>query len=194
MEGIDRIINPIMPDISFQSIIILIVTILTNIVICIYEYNMGKKLKSQILISDSMHTRSDLFVSLGVLLTVISIKLGLPQIIDLLASFIVAAFIFHAGYDIFKYNRDILVDRAVVDVDKVRNIVLSFEQVKGIHNIRSRGNEEDVYIDMHIMIEPNLSVEKSHELIHSIEERISEDIKKNVQLFTHIEPYYSNDK
>jgi len=82
IEGIDRIINPVLPDISFESIIMLIGTILINIVICTYEYNMGKKLKSQILISDSMHTRSDLFISLGVLLTIVSIKLGLPHIVD----------------------------------------------------------------------------------------------------------------
>lgn len=194
IEGIDRIINPVLPDISFESIIILIGTILINIVICTYEYNMGKKLKSQILISDSMHTRSDLFISLGVLLTIVSIKLGLPHIVDPIASFVVSAFIFHSAYEIFKYNKDILVDRSVVDVDKVRDIVLSFEQVKGIDNIRSRGSEEDVYIDMHIMMESSLSVEKSHELIHRIEERIREDINKNVQLFTHIEPYKPVDR
>src|SRR5690554_7193849 len=40
----------------------------------------GKELDSMILISDSMHTRSDVYVSLGVLVTLILIKLGLPPI------------------------------------------------------------------------------------------------------------------
>lgn len=63
------------------------------------------------------------------------------------------------------------------------------EEVKDIHKIRSRGIENDLYIDMHIMIEPNISVEASHQLIHSIEEKIRQDINSNVQLIAHLEPY-----
>lgn len=42
---------------------------------------------------------------------------------------------------------------------------------------------------MHIMIEPDLSVEESHKLIHSIVERIREDINKNIQLIAQLEPF-----
>lgn len=192
-EGVSRIIHPVFPHVSLESIIILIATILINIIISTYEYKMGKKLKSTILISDSMHTRSDLFISLGVLATIISIKLGLPPILDLITSFLVGAFIFHAAYEVFKYNRDILVDRAVVDDETIRDICLSFNEVKNIYRIRSRGNEENIHIDMHIEMEPTLSVKESHELIHNIEEEMKKSLNKNVQLFAHIEPCDSVD-
>ena len=152
----------------------------------------GKKLNSQILISDSMHTRSDVYISLGVLISIICIKLGLPSVIDPIVSFVVAGFIFHTAYEIFIYNSGILVDKAVVDTETIRNIVLSFEEVKDIHKIRSRGIENDLHIDMHIMIEPNISVEASHQLIHSIEEKIRQDINSNIQLIAHLEPYKNN--
>lgn len=187
-EGVYRIIEPVLPDISLISIIVLISTILINIIVSTYEYKIGKKLKSTILISDSMHTRSDIFISLGVLATIIGIKLGWSPILDLITSFVVAAFIFHAAYQVFKYNRDILVDRAVVDDDTIKSICLSFDEVKDIYKIRSRGNEEDIHIDMHIIMEATLSVEKSHELIHNMEEKMKNKLKKNVQLFAHIEP------
>lgn len=188
-EGVSRIIEPVFPDVTLESIFLLIATILINIIICAYEYKMGKKLKSTILISDSMHTRSDIFISLGVLATIISIRLGLSPILDLITSFIVAAFIFHAAYEVFKYNKDILVDRAVVDDETIRNICLAFDEVKDIHKIRSRGNEEDIHVDMHIMMEATLSVKESHELIHNIEEKMRKQFNRNVQLFAHIEPY-----
>ncbi len=187
-EGVSRIIEPVFPDVTLESIFLLIATILINIIICAYEYKMGKKLKSTILISDSMHTRSDIFISLGVLATIISIRLGLSPILDLITSFIVAAFIFHAAYEVFKYNKDILVDRAVVDDETIRNICLAFDEVKDIHKIRSRGNEEDIHVDMHIMMEATLSVKESHELIHNIEEKMRKQFNRNVQLFAHIEP------
>ena len=57
-------------------------TLIINIFVSSYEYKEGKKLNSYILISDSVHTKSDIFVSIGVLATLIGVKLGLPPIID----------------------------------------------------------------------------------------------------------------
>lgn len=193
-EGIYRIINPNMPDVTLESIIVQVFTIIVNIIICAYEYSMGKRFKSGILISDSMHTRSDIFVSPGVLATIIGIKLGLNSILDLIVSFIVAAFILRAAYEVYKYNRDILVDRAAVNDEEIRRICLDFDEIKDIYRIRSRGIEEDIHVDMHILMDPNISIEKSHELIHKMEEKMERSLNKNVQLFAHIEPFNNHQK
>ncbi len=189
ITAIERLINPAVPNITPMSLVTLILTLCINIFVSTYEYKKGKKLNSQILVSDSMHTRSDIYVSIGVLVTLVCIKIGLPPIIDPIVSFIVAGFICHAAILIFKDNSSILVDKAAVDINVVKNIAMSFEKVKDAHSIRSRGSENDVHIDMHIMTEPDLSVEKSHELIHEIEERIKYQINKSVQVIAHIEPF-----
>ncbi len=189
IDGIGRLINPVEPEITVQSLLILIFTLCVNIFVCIYEHSKGKKLGSKILISDSMHTRSDIFISIGVLAALVGIRLGLPPVIDPIASFIVSGFIFYAAYEIFADNGGILLDKAVVDTESIKNIALSFESVKDVHDIRSRGSEADLYIDMHIMTRPDMSVEESHELIHDIEEKLRADVNKNVQLIAHIEPY-----
>lgn len=194
LNAINRLINPIVPDITLESLIILLITLFINIFVCVYEFKKGKKLKSQILISDSMHTRSDIYISLGVIITLGCIKLGLSTIIDSIVSFIVAGFIIYAGYKVLNENSGILLDKVVIDADIIKNIVLSFEQVKDAHNIRSRGCENDMYIDMHIMTEPDLSIEQSHELIHNIEEKFREDINKNIQVIAHLEPYLEEER
>ena len=189
LDAINRFMNPVIPNITFDSLIVLVVTLGINIFVCKYEFKKGKKLNSQILISDSLHTRSDIYVSLGVLVTLVCIKIGLPPIIDPIASLIVAGFIFFAAYEIFRDNSDVLVDKVVVDTEKVKDVVLSFKQVKDAHSIRSRGSENDVYIDMHIMTEPHMSIEESHVLIHNIEEQIRKEINMNVQVIAHLEPF-----
>ncbi|MFA7660556.1 MAG: cation diffusion facilitator family transporter [Anaerovoracaceae bacterium] len=190
IDGIGRLINPVMPDITLESLFILLITLIVNVFVCIFEYRKGKILNSQILISDSMHTRSDIYVSLGVLVTLGCIKLGLPAMIDPLVSFIVAGFIIHAAYEVFNENSGILLDKVAVDAEIIKDIVLSYEQVKDAHNIRSRGSKNDLHIDMHIMTEPDLSIEKSHELIHNIEQKIRTNINKDVQLIAHLEPFH----
>ncbi|HBN83916.1 MAG TPA: cation transporter [Clostridiales bacterium] len=189
IEAINRFMNPVSSNISTESLIALVVTCIINVFVCIYENNQGKRLNSQILISDSMHTRSDIFVSAGVLATLIGIKLGLPSIIDPIVSLIVAGFIIHAAIGIFKDNSDVLVDKAVVDKEKIKSLTLGFEQVKDTHNIRSRGNDIDLHIDMHIMTESDMSIEESHQLIHCIEDQLRKETNKNVQVLAHFEPY-----
>lgn len=189
LDAINRFMNPVIPSITMYSLIVLLATLCINIFVCLYEYKKGKKLGSQILISDSMHTRSDIYVSIGVLVTLICIKIGLPPIIDPIASLIVSGFIIFAAYEIFKDNCDVLVDKVAVDIEKIREIAMSFEQVKDIHNIRSRGSEDDLHIDMHIMTEPDMSVEEAHKLIHNIEEKIRVEINNNAQIIAHIEPF-----
>ena len=189
LEAIGSFIKPVMPEVTLESLLILLLTLGINIFVSIFEYKKGKALNSQILISDAAHTRSDIFVSTGVLLTLSGIKLGVPPFSDPLTSLLVAVFIIRAAYEVFRDNSGILVDRAVVDAGKIRQIVLGFAQVKDVHNIRSRGSKNDMHIDMHIMTEPDLSVEESHALIHSIEEKLKDVINKNVQVFAHLEPY-----
>ena len=187
---VNRFTNPIIPSISLESIIIILATLGINFFVSKYEFKKGKKLGSYILISDSLHTKSDVYISIGVLVTLIGIKLGLPPIIDPIASLVVAVFIFIASYQIFKSAFNVLLDGAVVDVCKVNDVVLSFNEVKSVHRIRSRGTENDIYIDMHIMLEPDTKIEQSHALIHNIENRLKEEINQNIQIIVHVEPFY----
>lgn len=189
-EAILQIKNPESLNMTMISFVILIITLIINIIVTKYEYSVGKKVNSYILVSDSLHTKSDVYVSLGVLITLICIKLGFPVIIDKLVSFVVGIFILHGAYEIFKSTISILVDSAVIDENIIREIVVEFSEIKYIKNIRSRGCENNIYIDMDIMVEPDMTVEKSHELTHNIENTMREKLNKNIQVATHIEPFH----
>lgn len=191
-DAISRFTNPAIPSITNESLLALIGTLIINIFVCTYEYNIGNKSNSHILISDSIHTRSDILVSIGVLFSLIGIKFGLPPVIDPIASLIVAGVILLSSYEIFKSATSILVDSAIVDDKDIEEIIKNIDIVRGVHNIRSRGSEDDIYIDMHILVNPNTSVEDSHKLAHDIEVKIKEEINESAQVIVHIEPYYEN--
>lgn len=192
LDAVNRFSDPVTPTISITSLIALIITLCINIFVSKYEYKVGKKINSHILISDSMHTRSDIFVSIGVLCTLIGVKLGLPAIIDPIASLIVSVFILYSAFEIFKESTGILVDQAIVEEDLIREIIAMFEEVKDVHEIRSRGSLNYVYIDMHILVEPTITVENSHDLMHQIEMVIKERVNNSAQVIVHIEPFSNN--
>ena len=93
IESILQINSRVSLNLTVDSFIILVITLIINIIVSRYEYKAGKKLNSYVLISDSLHTKSDIFISIGVLITLLSIKLGAPVIIDNVVSFVVAGFI-----------------------------------------------------------------------------------------------------
>ncbi|MCP3282726.1 cation diffusion facilitator family transporter [Clostridioides difficile] len=191
LSAVLRIANPVVPAITIESLIALIITLFINIFVCMYEYRIGTKLNSYVLISDSLHTRSDIFVSLGVLVTLVGVKLGFPVIIESIVPIIISAFIIYSAYGIFRPSIGILVDRVAVDEDYIKEIVFEFNEVRDVHNIRSRGSKSSIYIDMHVMVDPFISVEQSHDLTHKIEKQIQEEINENAQVIVHIEPFYS---
>lgn len=189
IDAFKNFLNPVKPQITILSLIALLSTLIINIIISTLEYRKGKSLNSHILISDSIHTRSDIIISLGVLVTLIGVKLGLPFMIDSIVSLIVAGFIFHSAYKIFESSSGVLLDKKMVDRDEVKEIIMKYSQVKDVHKIRSRGKNDDIYIDLHIMLEPKTTIEESHNLIHKIEYELREEINENIEIIAHFEPY-----
>ena len=193
ITGFGRFVNPGEISITLISLISLILTIGINIFVTIYERRKGEEYNSFILISDSIHTKSDIFISVGVLISLIGIRIGLPQIIDPIISIIISLFILRASYEIFKESIGILLDKAMIGEERIIEILNTFSEIKNIHNIRSRGVENDIYVDMHIMIDANTSTEDAHKLSHNIERDIKNNINPNCQVIIHIEPYHKDE-
>jgi cation diffusion facilitator family transporter len=189
-SAILSLVKPVAPTVSFESIIAIIGTLIINVFVFKYEYLQGKKHNSIILISDSLHTRSDVFISLGVLFTLVCIRLGIPPVIDSIASLAVSGFVIHAACEIFKDTCGVLLDKAAVDSDRVKEIILRFDQVKDVHNIRSRGCNNEVFVDLHILVDPDTSIEESHSLMHEIEKKVCCELRTSLQMSIHIEPFY----
>ncbi len=187
-EGIRRFRQPIIPQIDVMSFVVMLVTLAINIIVMKYEYKKGKSLKSDILISDSMHTKADILTSLSVILTLIMVKLGFP-ILDPIVTMVIALFIAHAAFEILQQSSRVLCDTAVIiDVKKITDIVLSVEGVKTCHKIRTRGRPDDIYVDLHVQVNPGMHIDKAHKISFLIEEAIKKNIPGVSDVVVHMEP------
>jgi cation diffusion facilitator family transporter len=186
--GVDRIIKPIVPQVDLISFAVMIITVMVNITVMIYEYRRGKQLQSDILIVDSMHTRADIFTSLSVIAALICIKLGFP-VIDPVITLVIAGFIAYSAFIIIRQESGILCDAAAItDTKKIEEIVAKIEGVKSCHNIRTRGRPDDVYLDLHIQIAWDMTMLDSHLLSHQIQKKIKNEYPQIVDVLVHMEP------
>jgi cation diffusion facilitator family transporter len=184
---VDRLLHPRIPEANLLTFVVMGVTLAVNIWVVWYELKKGRELKSDILVSDSLHTRSDVFTSILVIISLFSIRLGAP-IIDALASFVIVGIILYAIYEIVSHVFGVLVDRAVISHAQVEKIVLACPNVKMCHKVRSRGREDDVHVDLHISVDPNMSVGESHKLSHDLQEEIKAKVPGVTDVIIHIEP------
>lgn len=187
-EGIARIRHPITPQININSFIVMIITLAVNIWVMRYEYKKGKELQSDILVSDSIHTKADIFTSISVIVTLVAVKLGYP-ILDPITTLLIALFIGHAGFEIVRESSRVLCDTApIVDVKKIVDIVLGIEGVKACHKIRTRGRPDDIYVDLHVQVKPDMHMERAHQISYTIENAIKRLIPEVTDVVVHMEP------
>lgn len=187
-EAIAHFSNPIKPEVSVVSILALLGTLVINVTVTTYEKRKGIALDSAILVADSNHTKTDIFVTIGVLLGLIAIQLGCSPIIDPLITLLVVGFIFHAAWEIFRDNGNILLDGVALPVDEVKEKVLTFKEIRDVHNIRSRGISGAYFIDMHLWVDPEMTVRESHRLEHEIRTYLKQCYGESTEIMLHIEP------
>ncbi|MBP2029193.1 cation diffusion facilitator family transporter [Methanohalophilus levihalophilus] len=186
-QSVERFATMTTPEITTLSFVVMIVTIGINLAVTTYEKRKGEELKSEVLIADSMHTRSDIYVSLSVIAGLLAIKFGYP-IVDPLIALIIAALIGKAAIDIIRSSTGVLCDEAPLDNDFICDIAKEVPGVLDCHKIRTRGTVGDYYIDLHIWVNPELHVSEAHRISHMVTDRLKEKIEGVDDVVVHIEP------
>ena len=190
-EGLERLNKPVIPRIDLISFIVMIITMAINFWVMSYETNKGKVLRSDILVSDAMHTRADIFTSLSVIIALIAVKLGY-SILDPIVTIAISLFITYAGYEIVKESSAVLCDTAVILEDKkIVDIVLGIKGVKTCHKIRTRGRPDDIYVDLHVQVNPDMHIDNAHKISYAIEGAIKASIPEVTDVVVHMEPQES---
>ncbi|MBI5870651.1 MAG: cation transporter [Actinobacteria bacterium] len=181
--------NPSVPEIGTLAFVVMGVTIAVNISVSLYERNQGKKLSSVFLVADSRHTMSDVFVSLSVIGSLVAVRLGYPMV-DAFVGGAIALVIAYAAFRIMKEASFVLLDRAVVDPKQIEEICLSGgeEEILGCHKIRTRGSEAGYWIDLHLLVEPDITTRRSHDIASHVERRLKNFFGEETDVIIHIEP------
>jgi cation diffusion facilitator family transporter len=179
--------EPTLPRVTTLSFAIMLGTMAVNLFITTLESRKGREYNSQILIADSLHTRSDIFVSIGVIFSLLAVKAGYP-IIDVIAGIVIALIIAKAGLDVVKEASFTLLDASVLDNDMLCRIALEIEGVEDCHHIRTRGTPDNVYIDLHVHVREDMHMDEAHCIAHAVEKHLKENVDGVRDVVVHLEP------
>jgi cation diffusion facilitator family transporter len=102
---------------------------------------------------------------------------------------VIALFIAYMGFEIAKQSSDVLCDTApIADVQKISHVVLEVKGVKACHKIRTRGRPDDINVDLHVQVSPQMHIDEAHKISYAIEEAIVRNIPNVTDVVVHMEP------
>jgi len=186
ISAYEKFIHPTNIEINLISFIIMISTLIVNIILSQYEKRKGKQLNSNLLLADSKHTQSDILATSIVIIGLILMHLGLG-IADPIISIIIACLIIKTGFSILKENLNILVDANILPTERIHDQICDIEGVENVHNIRTRGTTSNVFVDMHVVVDSNLSMKKAHEISEIIEKKLKNNFTQINEVLIHLE-------
>lgn len=169
------------------SFAVMIATIAVNLAVTTYERRRGRALNSSILIADAAHTRSDVYVSLSVIAGLVAVRLGYPVVDLIVAGFVVLA-ILHAAWEVVRSASEVLIDRARIPEEELVELVAGIEGVRSVHRVRTRGVPSEIYVDMHLVVDPATPLECAHAVSEEAEKRVREAYPAVVDVLIHVEP------
>lgn len=159
----------------------------------VYWYNnrLGNKLNSPSLKASAKDNLSDALTSFATALSVVLSRTGILWL-DGAMAIVVGLIIIKSGYDIFKESAFSLSDGfPQEDLDNYRKIVLMVPGVRAVSDIRGRNYGANVYIDITILVDPEISVQAGHAITEKVESALqkTEDV---TAIDVHVEPYQEN--
>src|SRR5688500_89248 len=156
---------------------ILLGTLATNVLVAWYENRRGHELRSELLIADAAHTRTDVFITIGVLLGALFARQGYLWV-DPIVAVVVAILCVRVAYQIFLRTVPTLVDERAIPARTIRQTAEAVDGVKSVYDIRSRGaNQGSVrFAEVTIAVDPNANVAAAHAIADAVEERLKKDL------------------
>jgi cation diffusion facilitator family transporter len=173
-------------NVSSTALVLLVFTLVVNIAVVWFETRTGRRLQSDLLLADALHTRTDVFITLGVLAGLALARSGLAWADPALA-LVVAVLVGRAGYQILRRSIPSLVDERAFDQTTIQ---CEAERVTGVvsaYAIRSRRAGDRRFAELTISVDGGSNVASAHRIADQVEDRLRDNLQLD-EVTVHVEP------
>jgi divalent metal cation (Fe/Co/Zn/Cd) transporter len=154
-----------------------------------YTMRAARRQRSNLLRANAWHHRTDAISSVVVIVGIGGAMAGLDYL-DAVAAVIVGLMIAKAGWDLAAESIHELVDTALEPerLEAIRNAILEVEGVGSLHMLRTRRMGAEALVDVHILVDPTISVSEGHQLSEKVRWHLIRTIDEVADVTVHIDP------
>ncbi|MFQ6021921.1 MAG: cation diffusion facilitator family transporter [Acidiferrobacterales bacterium] len=185
-----RLFNPeLLLTPGVWALVIAVLSILAKEGIYHYTMHAARKYRSGLLRANAWHSRSDALSSIIVVVGIVGTMAGLWYL-DAIAAIGVALMIAKIGWDFSWQSARELVDTGLARerVNAIRHTITAVDGVEALHMLRSRRMGDDALVDVHIQVDPRLSVSEGHQISETVRTRLIDEIEEVSDVMVHIDP------
>jgi ferrous-iron efflux pump FieF len=188
-EAVRRLFEPHAVTRELVGIAVMVLSIVLTLALVQYQRYVVRKTDSVAIGADSLHYVGDLLVNGGVIAALAATAWLGWQWLDPVLALAVAAYILLSAWRIARSSLDMLMDRELPDEDRtrIREIALSHPGVHEMHDLRSRRSGTDTFIQLHIELDGELTLEQAHDISDTVEEEIRAAFP-NAEVIIHQDP------
>lgn len=188
--AIQRLNAPdVLLDLSVVAGLVALVSVVFKEWIYRYTIAAARRLRSEMLMANAWHSRSDAFSSIVVMIGIAGVMLGYPYL-DAVAAVVVAAMIAKIGFDLVRSSTRELIDTALEPekVTAIREHIHAVNGVRSIHTLRTRKSAGSAFVDVHIQVDSRLSVSEGHQIGDAVRQRLIRQVDEVTDVTVHIDP------
>jgi ferrous-iron efflux pump FieF len=190
IESVGRFITPRPVEHAGIGVAVMAVSIVAVFVLVIFQRMTVRRTHSIAIGADLVHYLGDLATNLGVVVGILLAAEFGWLIADPIVGFIVAAGLAYSAVHVFRQSYDQLMDRELPDIerDRIKTIVMQHRDVRNLHDLRTRAAGISTFIQLHIELDPAISLVRAHELSDEVEADLLKAFP-NAQVIIHQDPF-----
>jgi cation diffusion facilitator family transporter len=189
-EGIHRLITGVELHQLEVGLGVIGLSTVTSLLTARYVLGVAKRTHSMALLSNGQHLLVDFYTSAGVLAALLLVHLTGWTLIDPLLAIGIAFWLAGGAWKLSKMAFHQLIDRhlPIEELDTIAGILNSDPRVISYHRLRTRRSGYMRYVDLHLVVPNDWSVQRAHAVADELEKKIEHALAP-AQVVIHVDPY-----
>jgi len=192
--SIKRIIDPVGIEENAFGMVIMLFSMLATTILILYQTYVYRKTSSNIIKADRLHYSIDLLTNFAVIISLYLSKKFNSKIIDPIFAIFIALYLLYGAWELLSRAFHNLLDHefSKEDKEKLHELIFSNPKVKGYHDLKTRYAGRQSFIQFHMELDGQMSLNESHKIADNIEDKIISKFK-GAEVLIHQDPAELNE-
>lgn len=192
--GVKNIVDGTVSTPELPALIMAVVSVVVKEGMYWYTRAAAKKVKSDALMADAWHHRSDALSSVGAFAGILGAMLGVA-VLDSVASILICLLILKVAVDVFREAIDKMVDKSCDEptVKKMSELITATDGVLSLDVIRTRVFGNKIYVEIEVSADGDLTLIDAHAIAEHVHHEIEENFPDVKHCMVHVNPYMYDD-
>jgi cation diffusion facilitator family transporter len=193
--AIDRIVNKTRLEFTWSGISVMFVSVIASIFLSRHLQKVAKATGSTMVDALAKNINADIYSAAGVLIGLVVVQFTKLLVLDSVIALIMSVLILRSAYQVVRRSFTELTDtRLPKEEHEVLLVCIKehLDQFPGFHEVRSRRAGSQRFVDLHLVMRRNASVEEAHDMCDHLEQDIKHRLP-DASVVIHVEPCNGGD-